>query len=255
MSTGFDRVVLSEWIKLTSVRSTWWTLGSLFVLGAGLTVLMCGVNADWLASDGADESAGSFITWGMLIAPVMAVVVGALAVTSEYGTGLIRSTFAATPTRGRVVAAKLIVVAVLMFVVGSVTALAGYLGGNPFLENEGIGLALEGDVARSMYGSGLYLAGVAVLTMAIGFIVRHTAGTISIALALLLVVGNMTMLIPGDLGPWLTKVMPGNAGSVIATPVSFNPNLMDAWPGFAVFTAEIVALIAIAWVLVRRRDA
>src|SRR5690606_10997048 len=127
-------------------------------------------------SDGADESAGSFITWDMLIAPVMAVEVGALAITSEYGTGLIRSTFAATPTRGRVVAAKLIVVAVLMFVVGSVTALDGYLGGNPFLENEGIGLALEGDVARSMYGSGLYLAGVAVLTMAIGFIVRHTAG-------------------------------------------------------------------------------
>jgi len=252
---GFDRVLLAEWIKLTSVRSTWWTLVTTLVLGAGLTILMCWGNADWLASADADESAGSFITWGMMIAPVMAVVLGALAVTTEYGTGMIRTTFSAVPTRGRVLAAKLLVLTAVMFVVGTVTALVGYVGANPFLENEGIGLALEGDVARSMYGSGLYLAGIAVMTAAVGFIVRHTAGTISIVLALLMVIGNMVMLIPGDLGDWLMKVMPGNAGAGIATPVSFNPNLLDPWAGFGVFLVEIAALLALAWWLLRRRDA
>jgi len=252
---GFDRLLLAEWIKLSSVRSTWWTLATTVVLGAGLSILMCWGNADWLASADADESAGSFITWGMMIAPVMAVIIGALAVTTEYGTGMIRSTFAATPIRGRVLAAKMVVLAVVMFVVGTLTALIGYFGANPFLENEGIGLALEGDVARAMYGSGLYLAGIAVMTAAVGFILRHTAGTISVVLALLMVVGNMVMLVPGDLGDWLTKLMPGNAGSVIATPDPFNPFLLDAWPGLAVFGAEIAVLLVVAWVLVRRRDA
>ena len=252
---GFGRLVQSEWIKLVSVRSTWWTVAATFVLGAGLSILLCWGNAEWLASGDADESPGSFITWGMMIAPVMAVILGALVVTTEYGTGMIRSTFAATPRRGMVLAAKMLVLGVVMFVVGTVTALAGYFGANPLLENEGIGLPLEGDVARAMYGSGLFLAGVAVLTAAVGFVVRHTAATISIVLALLIVIGNMVMLIPGDLGVWLMKLMPGNTGATIATPVSFNPELFEPWTGFAVFVAEIAAVLGVAVWLVRRRDA
>ena len=89
-------------------------------------------------------------------------------------------------------------------------------------------MALEGDVLRAMYGSGLYLAGIGLFTVAVGFLLRHTAGTISIVLALMLILGNMVNLVPGEFGEWLTKLMPGNAGSAISTPVSFNPNLLDA---------------------------
>lgn len=252
---GFGKVVRSEWIKLWSVRSTWWTMIALVFLGAGLTTLVCWGNADWLASDGADESPGSFITWGMMIAPVCAVIVGVLAVTSEYSTGMIRTTLAATPSRGKVLAAKSLVVGGVMFVAGTATALLGYVGGNPFLENEGIGLSMQGDVARAMYGSGLFMAGVALFSMAFGFIVRHTAAAISIVLALLFVVGNMVMLIPGEIGEWITKVMPGNAGGEIATPVSFMPDMFDPWPGFGVFTLETAALMGFAWFLLRKRDA
>lgn len=251
----FLKAIRSEWIKLWSVRSTWWTVAALVILGAGLTTLMCWGNADWLASDDADESPGSFITWGMMIAQVCAVIVGVLAVTSEYGTGMIRTTFAATPSRGRVLAAKAIVVTGVMFVVGTATALLGYLGGNYFLDREGIGMALEGDVARAMYGSGLYMAGLALFSLALGFIVRHTAAAISIALALVFVIGNMVLLIPGELGDFITKVMPGNAGGEIATPVSFNPDLMGPWAGFGVFALETAALVAVAWYLLRKRDA
>ena len=252
---GFGDVLRSEWVKLRSVRSTWWTVIATFVLGAGLTILMCWGNADWLASPEADESPGSFITWGMMIAQITAVVLGALVVTTEYGTGMIRSTFAAVPARGRVLVAKSVVLASVLFVVGTVTALVGYLGGNHFLDREGIGMALEGDVLRSMYGSGLYLAGIGLFTVAVGFLLRHTAGTISVVLALMLILGNMVNLVPGTFGEWLTKLMPGNAGSAVATPVSFNPNLLDAWPGFAVFGLETAVLLAAAWVAVRRRDA
>lgn len=252
---GFGDVLRSEWVKLRSVRSTWWTVIVAFVLGAGLTILMCWANADWLASPEADESPGSFITWGMMIAQITAVVLGALVVTTEYGTGMIRSTFAAVPARGRVLAAKSLVLVTVLFAVGTVTALVGYLGGNYFLDREGIGMALEGDVLRSVYGSGLYLAGIGLFTVAVGFLLRHTAGTISVVLALMLILGNMVNLVPGTFGDWLTKLMPGNAGSVVATPVSFNPNLLDAWTGFAVFGAETAVLLAAAYVVLRRRDA
>ena len=252
---GFVAALRAERIKLTTVRSTWWTLASMVVIGVGGTVLVCALNAEWLASNAADESAGSFITWGMMIAQVCAIVLGALAVTGEYGTGMIRSTLAATPVRGRVLAAKAVVLATVLFVAGTTTALLGYMGGNYFLDREGIGMPLEGDVAQSMYGNGLYMAGLGLFAAAVGFVLRHTAATLSAVLALMLVVTNMVLLIPGDTGRWITKLMPANAGSVIATPVPFNPFLLDAWTGFGVFVAEIAALVLVAWLVLRRRDA
>lgn len=252
---GFGAALRAEWVKLRSVRSTWWTLAALVVLGAGLTTVICGVNASALASGEIDESPGSFVTWGMMLAPICAVVLGALVVTSEYATGMVRSTFAAVPVRGRVLAAKAVLLAGVLVVVGTVTALLGYAGGNWFLDREGIGLPLEGDVLRATYGSGLYLAGIGLLTAGVGFLVRHTAGTISAVLALLLVVGNMVVLVPGAVGDVLVKVMPGNAGSAIASPVPFNPDLLDAWTGLGVLALEAALVLAAAWAVVRRRDA
>ena len=254
----FADVLRAEWIKLWSVRSTWWTVVALFLLGAGLTTLICWGNADWLADEDPSrggESPGSFITWGMMIAQVCAVIIGVLVVTSEYGTGMIRTTIAAVPVRGRVLAAKAVVVTGVLFVLGTVTALVGYVGGNYFLDRAGIGLALEGDVARAMYGSGLFLAGLALFSMSVGFLVRHTAAAISIVLALVFVIGNMVILVPGDLGIFLERVMPGNAGGAVASPVPFNPDLLDTWPSFAIFAAEVAAVTGLAWCLLRRRDA
>lgn len=252
---GLAATLRSERIKLTSVRSTWWTLGTLVFLGVGGTVLLCALNAEWLASSEADEAPGSFITGGLMITPACAIVLGTLAVTNEYGSGLIRSTLAATPVRGRVMVAKAVMVATALFVVGTLTALLGYLGGNYFLEQEGIGLALEGDVARSMYGYGLFMAGLGVLSVAASFVLRHTALTLSVVLGVIFVLNNLVLLIPGETGRWVTKLMPGNAGSTIATPVPFNPFVLDAWTGFGVFSAEIAALMVVGWILVRRRDA
>lgn len=251
---GLGHAVHAEWVKLWTVRSTWWTMLALVVLGAGLTTLICWGNAEWLAEDGA-ESPGSFITWGMMIAQVCAVIVGALAVTAEYGNGMIRTSFAAVPRRGSVFLAKALVVTGVLFVGGTLTALLGYLGGNYFLDREGIGMTLEGDVARSMYGSGLYLAALGLLSLAVGFLVRHTAAAISIVLATVFVVGNMVMLIPGELGEWITKLMPGNVASSLVAPVSFNPDALGAWSGFAVLMGEVGLLCALAWWLLERRDA
>ena len=94
-----------------------------------------------------------------MFAQITAVVLGTLVATSEYGTGMIRATLAATPRRGAVLAAKALVLSRTLFVVGTVTAFAGYVAGNWFLDAQGVGLALTDDgVLRSMFGSGLYLA-------------------------------------------------------------------------------------------------
>jgi ABC-2 type transport system permease protein len=253
---GFRDTLRAEWIKFWSVRSTVWSTVMLFVLGAGLTVLVCATSADWLAGGQADQSPGSFVTWGMMFAQITAIVLGTLTVTSEYGTGMIRATLAATPRRGAVLAAKAVVLTTTLFVAGTVTAFAGYFGGNWFLDDAGVGIALGDDgVLRALYGSGLYLAGLGLLAAAVGLLLRHTAAALSAVLALVFVVGNMALLLPGSWGEWTAKLLPGNAGSGIATPVSFNPDLLGPWVGFAVFAGEVAVLLAVAHQAFRRRDA
>ena len=253
---GFTHTLRAEWIKFWSVRSTFWSTAMLFVLGAGLTTLVCATSAEWLASSEADESPLSFVTWGMMFAQITAIALGTLVVTSEYGTGMIRATLAATPRRGSVLAAKALVLSSTLFVVGTVTAFAGYFAGNWFLDREGIGIALGDEgVLRAMFGSGLYMAGLGLFAAAVGLLIRHTAAALSIVLALVFVVGNMAFLLPDAWGEWTAKLMPGNAGSGVATPVSFNPDLLDPWVGFGVFAGEVAALLLVAWLVFRRRDA
>jgi ABC-2 type transport system permease protein len=253
---GFAATLRAEWLKFWSVRSTGWSTAMLFVLGAGMTALVCGTSAEWLASGKADQAAASFITWGLLFSQITALALGTLIVTSEYGTGMIRATLAATPRRGAVLAAKGLVLSGTLFVAGVVTAFAGYLAGNWFLDREGIGIALSDDgVLRSLIGSGLYLAGLGLFAMAAGLLIRHTAAALSIGLALVFVVGNMALLLPGTWGEWVAKLLPGNAGSGVATPVSFNPGLFSPWTGFAVFSAEVAALLLTGYLVFKRRDA
>ena len=253
---GFADTLRAEWIKFWTVRSTFWSTAMLFVLGAGLTTLVCALAAKDLASGAAGESPGSFVTWGMMIAQITAIVLGTLVVTSEDGTGMIRATLAATPRRGAVLAAKALVVGTTLFVLGTATAFAGYFAGNWFLDRAGVWLALSDEgVLRALFGSGLYMAGLGLFAAALGLLVRHTAAVLSAVLGLVFVVGQMAWLLPGTWGDWVAKVMPGNAGSGVAAPVSFNPNLLDPWVGFAVFSAETAVLLAAAYLVVKRRDA
>ena len=252
---GFADTIRAEWIKFWTVRSTQWSVATLFVMGAGLTVLVCWAAAEDLGN-GAGEPAAAFVTWGLMLAQIAAVVLGAMVVTSEYGTGMIRATLSATPRRGAVLAAKALVLTATLFVVGTATAFAGYFGGNPFLENEGVGVALSDDgVLRAMFGSGLYMAGLGLFAAAVGLLVRHTAAALSIVLGLVFVVGNMVFLLPGAWGEWIGKLMPGNAGSAVSSAASFNPMLLDPWVGFAVFAAEVAAVLLAGYAVFRHRDA
>ena len=135
------------------------------------------------------------------------------------------------------------------------TAVVGYFAGNAFLDAAGVGVPLDSDgVSRALLGNGLYLAGLGLFSAAVALLVRHTAAAISIGLALVFVVGNLVGLIPGVVGEWLEKLMPGNAGSAVASVQPFNPDLLDPWVGFGVFTLEIAVLLVIAGAAFARRD-
>jgi ABC-2 type transport system permease protein len=252
----FGRTVHSEWVKLASIRSTWWTTLAMIVVGAGFTTIICGVYADDIANGTSNDSTGEFITQGLLFSQISAVVIGALVVTSEYGTGLIRATLAATPVRSRVLAAKAVVISGFLFVVGTVTAFAGYFGGNAFFRSQGVGISLTDEhILRSMFGAGLYMAGLGLLAAAFGLLLRHTAAAISVVLGLVFIIGQVVGLIPGTVGEWIMKLMPGNAGPGIVVPVSFGEDMLAPWTGFAVFVAEITLLGLAGFAVFRKRDA
>ncbi len=253
----FGRVLDAEWTKLRTVRSTVWTLVALVVVSVGITAMISGLAAADLASgDAGGESPASFVTYGVMFGQVAAAVLGVLVATSEYSSGMIRTTLAAAPRRWSVVAAKALVLGTVLLVLGTVTTVASYAAGNFFLTQEGIGLSLDDPgVLRALAGGGLYLTMLGLFGFAMGLLLRHTAAAVTVVLALIFVVGNVVMLIPGTLGEWLTKLMPGNAGSEIAMVESFNPNLLEPWTGFAVFSAETAVLLIVAGVLFSRRDA
>ncbi|MFW6034344.1 MAG: ABC transporter permease [bacterium] len=257
---GFRRTVGAEWTKLRTVRSTAWTLAAMVLVSVGLTALVAMLAAPDLAESMAAgepfEPVGAFATWGLSFGQIAALVLGVLVGSAEYTTGLIRATLAAAPRRLQVLGAKAVVLAGVMLVLGTATTVASFLAGNYFLDREGIGLAIGDEgVLRAMFGGGLYLAVLALFGLALGLLVRHTAGAVTVGLGLIFVAGNLVMLIPGTVGEWLTKLMPGNAGSTIATVEHFNPMLLGPWAGFAVFTAETVALLVAAGWLFSRRDA
>ncbi|WP_116948591.1 ABC transporter permease subunit [Jiangella endophytica] len=252
----FGRLLDAEWTKIRTVRSTVWTLASLFVLSVGLTALICWGVAGELADDTAGEPVGAFVTWGLMFGQIAALVLGILVASAEYSSGMIRTTLAAAPRRWPVLAAKTTVLTAVLLVLGAITSTVAILAGNFFLDREGIGFSLtDPDVLRTMVGGGLYLAVLGVFGLALGLLMRHTAGAVTVGIALIFIVGNLVGLIPGATGEWLTKLMPGNAGTTLATVESFNPDLLGPWTGFGVFAGETALLLLVAGWLFSRRDA
>lgn len=252
----FARILDAEWTKIRTVRSTVWTLAALVIVSVGLTALICLSAASELSSGAEDEPVGAFVTLGLMFGQIAALVLGVLVATSEYASGMVRSTLAAVPRRWSVVSAKIVVLGGLLLALGLFTSFASYLAGNFFLEREGIGLALDDPgVLRALIGGGLYVAVLGVFGFGLGLLMRHTGAAVAAGAGLIFVVGNLVGLIPGAVGEWLNKLMPGNAGSAVANVESFDPNLLEPWVGFAVFCGETALLVLVAGLLFSRRDA
>jgi ABC-2 type transport system permease protein len=257
---SFPRVLHAEWIKLWSLRSTYWTV--LATLAAMVLIaVMLGVAS--LVEEGAVGPDGQMaIGMGYSFAQVVVAVLGVLTITGEYTTGMIRSTLAAVPTRLPALVAKAVLVAGVGFVLGVAGVVLSYLVSYPLLGADGAASLSDPEVQRIFWGSGLYLAGVGLLGLAVGAIIRHTAGAITLVLGVLLLLSTMWQLLMMT-SDWFTRsypYLPSTAGERIASPevssmVADAPQALAPWTGYGVFMAYVAVTLLIAAVLLRRRDA
>jgi ABC-2 type transport system permease protein len=248
----FPRVVRSEWIKFWTLRSTWITL---LAAVAGVIVIgqLIGYNTGKSFSGLAPEdSAPSGVMQGYYLGQLLIGVLGVLFVSGEYSTGMIRSTFAAVPSRLPVLGAKAVVYLVVSLVAMVPTCIVAYLGAMAFRGHFGHGVALSGNL-RVVIGTGVYLALIGLLGGAIGWIVRSTPGGISALVALLLVVPVLLEVIPGHWVASVSKFLPSNAGSSFVSSVHV-PGSLSPWTGLLVLVLWVLAALVAAAVLLRRRD-
>jgi ABC-type transport system involved in multi-copper enzyme maturation permease subunit len=192
---------------------------------------------------------------GVLLAQLAIGVLGVLLVTSEYSTGMIRSTFVAAPQRREVIAAKAAVFGVVAFVVGTVASFIAFFVGQSVLGADGVGLGAPGAL-RSVIGVGLYLGLLGVFAVGLGTIIRNGAGAIAALLGLILVLPAVLQALPTSLRDSIDKFLPGNAGQAIFHNGSIKGTTsLSPWVGIAVFAVYAAVSLGIGLVLVRRRDA
>jgi ABC-2 type transport system permease protein len=240
----------SEWAKLRSVPSTYWSL-------AVAVVAMIGYGAINSASHtGAQPDTFDPVLTslsGILVAQLAIGILGVLVITSEYSTGMIRSTFAAAPQRHLVIAAKAAAFGAIALAVGTVAGVIAFLVGQAILGANGVSLTSPG-AARSIIGVGLYLGLLAVLAVALGTIVRRTAGAIATLVGLILILPALLLTLPASIQDTVVKFLPGNVGQAIFTTTK-NSSTLSPWVGLAIFALYVAAAAAISVVVVRRRDA
>jgi ABC-2 type transport system permease protein len=255
----FGDVLRSEWVKLRSVRATFWALAATVVLGIALGAVISAAAAHSYAR----FTAAAKLSWdptgvsqsGMVFAQLAIVVLGVLFIGSEYSSGMIRTSLIAVPKRGRILAAKALVFAAVTFVVGEVTCFAAFFVGQALISGHAPHAALgDPGVARAVVGGGLYLAALAVLSVAAGGLLRHAAAGIASMVAILLVLPLIAQALPDSWRNPVTEFWPTQAGQQL-TGVYHSAHTLQPWTGFGVLCLFVVLVYGIAWALLDRRDA
>jgi ABC-2 type transport system permease protein len=255
----FGDVLRSEWTKLRSVRSTFWALTVTVVLGVGLGAVISAAAAHGYAK----SSVSGKLSWdpagvsldGVAVATLAIAVLGVLFISSEYSSGMIRTSLIAVPKRGRLLAAKSLVFAGVTFVVGEVTSFTAFFAGQALISGHAPHAALgDPGVARAVVGAGLYLTALAVLSVAAGALLRHPAAAIGCLMAVLFVLPGIAQALPDSWRNPVTEYWPTQAGSQL-TSVHVAVHSLQPWPGFGVMCLFVVIVYAIAWTLLDRRDA
>ncbi|MBV8952277.1 MAG: ABC transporter permease subunit [Actinobacteria bacterium] len=256
-SRRMRRATDAEWIKLRSVRSTVAALCIVVVGVVGVGALICAIRAarwDQVPLDQRlrlDPTNHSLTGW--FLGQLVAGVIGVLAVTSEYGSGLIATTFAAVPRRRTVLAAKAIVVASVVLIVATVTSFAAFFLGQALMSSTGAQASLgQPGVTRAVIGAALYVTTIALLGVGLGGVLRSTAAATSALFGLLFVPPILAEAFPPGWRDAIERWAPMNAGSRMLF-VRHASNTVGPWTGLAVIAScAAAALAAAAWLIVHR---
>jgi ABC-type transport system involved in multi-copper enzyme maturation permease subunit len=285
---GLAGTIGSEFTKLRSVRSTYWTIAAMVIVSVGFAAIAGFAIANNLHNnpvnkagmDATQASLGGFFELGQLIIAVL----GALTITSEYSTGMIRTSLTAMPRRGTVYTAKLLVFSTVTLVVSLITSFIAFFVGQAAMSGSGVSASLfhsvtipanavqngppndvtfsgtivisPGTVLTAIIGTALFVTVVALIAFGLGAIIRHTAGAITSAIGLMFVIPVIVQLLP-DTWRWdIVRFFPDAAGRVLSVTVGqHNPHLWSAWPQFGVTLVYAAVLLGVGAYLFRTRDA
>lgn len=275
---GLASLARSEWTKLRSLRSTYWSFVLVVVLGVGVGILATAeTRAHWATTGhlGFQPVRTSLI--GVDVAQLVIGVLGVLVVSGEYGTGTIRATFAAAPRRPMVMAAKTAVFAVAALIASEVVAFLSFFLGQAMLSAPAVHATLSSPGAlRAVVGSGLYIGAVGLLGLALGLLIRHTAGAIGALVGVLLILPVVVAALPESIINAVQRFEPLQIGKVMITiPPHFQRVIFHGhgavkhvvvggaggtptfspWVGLAILCGYVVALLVVGTVLLVRRDA
>ncbi|MFD6348780.1 ABC transporter permease [Streptomyces roseolus] len=245
----------SEWTKIRSVRSTVWTLGTMVLL---MLVIGLGVGAI-AASEGGnmgEESALPLGFFGMLPASICVITLGVLTISSEYGTGMIRTTLTACPNRSRVLTAKAIVFFLLVFTVTLVVAF-GVATAQVAMVDAAEPTGAEW--ARATVGAAGFMALLGLLSMAVGALVRHSAGAITVMIGVLLLplVAALFMFSPALKGlqeALFTYSVPSQLISLYSARPPFGDSGPAGWETLLILAGATAVGLGGAFALLNKRD-
>ena len=253
----FAGVLRSEARKLGTVRSTFWILlaamGFNVVTAALLGLLLPGhLSAHQKATiDSVRLSLG-----GLHLSQIAVGLLGVLAVTSEYSSGMIRATLAAVPQRRLLLTAKALVLTATVAATGIAACLAAYLVFQAFLPaGDAMRTTLtDPGVLRAVTGAGLYLTVLGLLGFGLGTVLRSSAGAVAALFGVLFVPTLLVALLPSSWQDTIGPYLPMNAGDAIYI-VRPEAHTLQPWTGFGVFCLYAAAALAAGFVLISRRDA
>jgi ABC-2 type transport system permease protein len=250
------RVLRSEYAKFWSLRSNRIMACVVFLTIIGIAILEATQSYAWVSpADRSTFDSVSPFTVRFLVAGLMLLIVGALWVTGEYGTGAIRSTFTAVPSRLPVVWAKMIVFAVIVFAVTTVASFIAFFLTQSFLAKYHLDVTLDAPgVLRAVIGSGLYFTVLGLVGVAVGWITRRSAVAISaIAGTWIFLPGLVGLVVPLSVQEHVRSYLPDQAGIEIVRQHSY-AGVLSPWLNLCVLLGYVVVLTAIAILILRKRD-
>jgi ABC-2 type transport system permease protein len=253
---GYANLARSEWTKLTTVRSTYWTALGAVLAAVALGALICARMAALINSGHehiGDFDPTTFSLNGLYLAQIAAGALGVLVISSEYGTGMIRATLTAVPQRRAVLGSKAMVFGLATLAAGELMSFSAFAIGQALLSRAQAGVSLaDPGVARAVVGGGLYLTAVGLLGFGLGALIRHTAGALSAFFGVLFAPSVIVDLLPSS---WHAAInyMPANAGSQIFT-VEHTSGALAPWAGLGVLVAYAAAVITAATLIITHRD-
>jgi ABC-type transport system involved in multi-copper enzyme maturation permease subunit len=256
----FRHLVQSEWTKLRSVRSTRRFVPIVLVVGFGLSVLVAVLTRSsyptWSRSDQAQFDPLNHALVCVAVAQFATAILGVLAMTGEHTSGTLRTTLMGTPVRTRVLAAKATVVGVASLVAGGLVIVPSFVLGQLILHGHAPTLGVTDlDVVRGLALSTGYLGAMALIGLAVGTLIRHSAGAIAGLIGFVFAVPSVVLMFPHAIADAVMQFLPMViAGSSLSTTIP-EPHSLGAWSGSAVVLLYVGLFGAAALVRFRHRDA